>query len=338
MHRQKKPITTQSRMMKDLLIQEFEKMYKKEVANKEVWKARAYAKVIKQLKAFPGEINSFDDIKDLGGIGKKTELKIKEIVETGHLQASREYNADDAYRVIDELMQIHGIGPTKANDLVRNHSIKSIDDLRQNMHLLNDVQKLGLKYIEQFKPRIPRREMQKHDAQVNAVVKSIHPQMSATVVGSYRRGAPDSGDIDIIISGTNIEEGNEKCILDLVVSRLKENKYIIDTFGQGGKKFMGVSKVKYGRFFRRLDLMITLPNEYPFASLYFTGSAEFNTRLRAWVLSNKGLSLSEYGLKDVKSGAYVQESFRTEDDIFKFLGLEYISPTKRTSDVELVQI
>jgi DNA polymerase beta len=322
-------------MMKDLLIKEFEKMHKKEVANKEVWKARAYAKVIKQLKGFPNDINSFDDIKDLDGIGKKIELKIKEIIETGHLEASLEYNADDAYRIIDELMQIHGIGPTKANDLVRKHGIKSIDDLRHNMHFLNDVQKLGLKYVEQFKHRIPRREMEKHDAQVNAIVKSIHPQMSATVVGSYRRGAQDSGDIDILINGTNILEGNEKCILDLVVSRLKEDKYIVDTFGQGGKKFMGVSRVKYGRLYRRLDLMITLPNEYPFASLYFTGSAEFNTKLRAWVLAHKGLSLSEYGLKDINTGAYVQDIFRTEDDVFKFLGLKYISPDKRTPEIEL---
>jgi DNA polymerase/3'-5' exonuclease PolX len=131
-------------------------------------------------------------------------------------------------------------------------------------------------------------------------------------------------------------EGNEKCILDLVVSRLKEDKYIVDTFGQGGKKFMGVSRVKYGRFYRRLDLMITLSNEYPFASLYFTGSAEFNTKLRAWVLTNKGLSLSEYGLKDIKTGAYVQEDFRKEEDVFKFLGLQYIPPNQRTAEVQLI--
>lgn len=324
--------------MKEVLIKEFEKMHKKEVANKEVWKARAYAKVIKQLKAFPNEIHSVEDVKGLDGIGKKIELKIKEIIETGHLEASKEYNADDAYRIIAELMEIHGIGPSKANDLVRNHGIKSVDDLKTNIHLLNDVQKMGLKYVEHFKARIPRAEMKKHDAQVNAVVTSIHPQMTATVVGSYRRGAANSGDIDIIISGSNIVEGNEKCILDLVVSRLKAEKYIIDTFGQGGKKYMGVSRVKYGRFYRRLDLMITLPNEYPFASLYFTGSAEFNTKLRAWVLTNKQLSLSEYGLKDVKTGAYIQNDFRTEEDVFKFLGLKYISPERRSPEVELSRI
>jgi len=322
--------------MKAILIKEFEKMHKKEVANKEVWKARAYGKVIKQLKAFPNEIKSVDDVKGLDGIGKKIELKIKEIIETGHLEASQEYNADDAYRIIDEMMEIHGIGPSKANDLVRNHGIKSVSDLKNNTHLLNDVQKMGLKYLEQFKARIPRREMEKHDAQVNSIVKSIHPQMTATVVGSYRRGAANSGDVDIIISGSNIVEGNEKCILDLVVSNLKVSNYIIDTLGQGSKKFMGVSRVKYGRLYRRLDLMITLPSEYPFASLYFTGSAEFNTKLRAWVMTNKNLSLSEYGLKDVSTGAYVQGNFRTEGDVFRFLGLKYIPPCDRTPNVDLV--
>lgn len=320
---------------KDLLIREFEKLYKKETANKEIWKARAYAKVIKSLKAYSGEILSVEDVKGMDGVGKKIELKIIEILETGQLEASREYNADESYKVIDELMNVHGIGPSKANDLVRKHGIKDIADLKNNQHLLNDVQKLGLKYVDQFMMRIPRREMVKHETQVKEVVKSIDPRMTATVVGSFRRGAESSGDVDIIISGSCITEENEKVMLEQVVSKLRAAKYITNVFGQGGKKCMAVSRVKYGRVFRRLDLMITQCHEFPFASLYFTGSAEFNTKLRAWVTTHKSLSLSEYGLKDIKTSKYIDSKFKTEEDVFAFLGLKYIPPNLRTPEIDL---
>ena len=321
--------------MNSLLIKEFEKLHKKEVANKEIWKARAYAKVIKSLKAYSGEITSVEVVKNIDGIGKKIELKIKEILETGYLEASKEYNADESYQFINNLMNVHGIGPAKANDLVRNHGIKSVDDLKNNQHLLNDVQKLGLKYVDQFMMRIPRREMVKHETQVKESVKSIDARLIATVVGSFRRGAESSGDVDIIISGSCIAEGNERTMLDEVVTKLRAAKYITNVFGQGGKKCMAVCRVKYGRVFRRLDLMITQPHEFPFASLYFTGSAEFNTKLRAWVTTHKGLSLSEYGLKDIKTSTFIECSFKTEEDVFEYLGLKYIPPNRRTPDVDL---
>ena len=47
---------------------------------------------------------------------------------------------------------------------------------------------------------------------------------------------------------------------------------------------------------RRIDIMYTKPQEYPFAILYFTGSMEFNVKMRGELLE-KGLSLNEYGIK-----------------------------------------
>ena len=43
--------------------------------------------------------------------------------------------------------------------------------------------------------------------------------------------------------------------------------------------------------------MYTTPAEYPFAILYFTGSMEFNAKMRGLALE-KGLSMNEYSLKD----------------------------------------
>jgi DNA polymerase/3'-5' exonuclease PolX len=51
--------------------------------------------------------------------------------------------------------------------------------------------------------------------------------------------------------------------------------------------------------------------------------------MRNYALS-QGYSLSEYGLKDA-DGKYVEGDFKTEQDIFKFLGLKYIAPEQRVN-------
>ena len=44
---------------------------------------------------------------------------------------------------------------------------------------------------------------------------------------------------------------------------------------------MGLSNINPSKFSnRRIDIMYTSPEEYPFAVLYFTGSAEFNVKMR----------------------------------------------------------
>ena len=74
--------------------------------------------------------------------------------------------------------------------------------------------------------------------------------------------------------------------------------------------------------------MYTKPQEYPFAIMYFTGSSEFNQRMRSEVLE-KGLSLNEYSLKDAKTKQPVKHIFHTEKDIFDYLQYEYVEPWDR---------
>jgi len=60
--------------------------------------------------------------------------------------------------------------------------------------------------------------------------------------------------------------------------------------------------------------------------MYFTGSKEYNIRLRE-IARKKGFKLSEYGLFDRKTGKFV--AGRTEKEIYKKLGLKYVEPEKR---------
>jgi DNA polymerase/3'-5' exonuclease PolX len=80
-----------------------------------------------------------------------------------------------------------------------------------------------------------------------------------------------------------------------------------------------------------IDLLYTNKKEYPFAVLYFTGDAGFNVAMRQYCLS-KGLSLSEHGLKYEGNGQFVDFEFKTEKDIFDFVGLKYVEPKDRKAD------
>jgi DNA polymerase/3'-5' exonuclease PolX len=81
---------------------------------------------------------------------------------------------------------------------------------------------------------------------------------------------------------------------------------------------------------RRIDILIAEPSYYYFALLYFTGSYSFNIYMRKIALE-QGYSLSEYGLKG-KDNKIIDTSdiIKSEEDIFKFLNIPYVTPEKRS--------
>lgn len=311
-----------------LLINALEKLRKEEVIAKQTWKARAYMNVIEQLKNLKKPINTWEDVKDLKGIGSGIEKKIKEILETGKLSRLENYNADGKIKLTNDLMQIHGIGPVKADELIKN-GVKSIDDLKTKHDLLNDVQKIGIKYYDSLIERIPRKEMEKHEDYILNVIRNVDPKFEACLTGSFRRKLKDSGDIDVLITHPN--HLNVEELFKTVVIKMQRDGYINDVLASGPKKFMGVCKLKRHKIHRRLDLLYATKQTYPFALLYFTGSGNFNVKMRNLALS-KGYSLSEYGIKyneGEKKGEFLDIIFTSENDIFNFLGMEYVEPENR---------
>jgi DNA polymerase/3'-5' exonuclease PolX len=145
--------------------------------------------------------------------------------------------------------------------------------------------------------------------------------MEISVVGSYRRGVKTSGDIDVLIRHTN-----DKNLLKAFVNKLIENKYITDVLSLGGKKHAGICKIPGGKN-RRLDILFTSKEEYPFALYYFTGSGSFNVVIRKKA-TELGYKLNEYGIKKLNSNSYLS-GFKTEKDIFKLLKVEYLEPKDR---------
>ncbi len=309
---------------KKVILESLETLRQKELAEKQVFKAKAYSTVISQIKSL-SKVNSFDDLKDIKGIGKKIEEKLKEIFETGSLASAK--RAEEAIKPFQLLTTIYGIGPTKAKELVK-LGIKSIEELKkaseEDETLLTEVQTIGLKYYEDLQLRIPFKEMQSHERFLKA---NIPKSIQSDIVGSYRRRLESSGDIDLLL------QSNDSNDLDVLVSKLIEKGYLTNILAYGKHKLMGICKI-HKKPYRRIDILLTPPIEYPFALLYFTGSNLFNIAMRSHA-STLGYTLNEKALiKDKKRIT----SISSEEEIFDVLRLKYKEPSERkdASSIEII--
>jgi len=295
--------------------------YEKIQGNK--FKINSYMKAIKILEEYDNEITSIEDIKKIEGIGDKTKDKINEFIQTGKMKIVEDILKDNNYILHNKLNNVYGIGPAKIKTLVK--VIKNFEELslEENSHLLNEKQKIGIKYYDDLEKRIPYSEGIKHNTIIKKIMKNISSNIEFEMVGSYRRKNKDMGDIDILI------KDDDNFILQDFIIKLIENKYIIETLANGKKKFMGICKLDEKGDGRRIDIILCEKKHYYFTLLYFTGSYQYNIIMRKKALQ-MGLSLSEYGLIDIKTNKFIDTSdINSEEDIFKKLEMEYVKPENR---------
>ena len=159
-----------------------------------------------------------------------------------------------------DLERVTGIGPKKAADLFDNHGIMSLEgqrckemitydallcfalhcscseDLRASEHLLNDKQKLGLKYAQDFEIKIHRLEMIRLSQVVEEAARQIDPRFRCTTAGSFRRGAPESGDIDIILSHPDHTEPKTAFApYRALIEQLRQQGFLVDSYADGSR-------------------------------------------------------------------------------------------------------
>lgn len=333
---------------KPIILDALRLICKKEQQSRNTFKVKAYTKVIAALEAHVGPIKTMDDVANMPGVGASIRDKIKEILETGHLEAADALDAErPAMDASTDFQGIYGVGPAKAKELVQKRGLLSMDALVKALEadasVLNDKQRIGLKYYADLKLRIPRAEVSAFEKAVLATLKTAAPEarLFGEVVGSYRRGAEDSGDVDVLVtypegvSAAAALKGFKK-----VVQAMRESGLLLETLAEGPKKFMGIARLGAEGAARRLDMLLTAPDEFGFAVLYFTGSDRFNVGMRSYALT-QGWSLNEHGLTrmNVESGiegsAEVVEPppLRTERSIFEYFKVPYVEPRDRVAFV-----
>ena len=288
----------------------------------EPFRSRAYQKAAETIMAYSQPITNPSQLKGMPGIGTTIMSKLEEYVETGKLKAIEKYRNSP----LNILTKVYGIGPKKAKQLI-SQGIDTIDKLKENIEDLTSAQKLGVEYYDDINKRIPRSEIDEYKKKIDDVFEKTTPDGTRyEIVGSYRRGAKTSGDIDIIITN---DENNTKSLSDFL-NALVTDKIITHVLSKGKTKSLTIAQLP-GKPARRVDLMYAPPKEYSFAILYFTGSKAFNTVQRQRAL-NLGYTLNEHGfsvMKDGKKENPIDGDFPDEKSIFNFLNMKYKKPEER---------
>lgn len=237
------------------------------------------------------------------------------------------YRRDEKFLALDDLCQVWGIGPNKAMRLFEK-GIKTLDDLRKNQDSLTKSQRMGLKYIEEFRLKISYEEI---EAILLTVRKEVHIIVGSSdyhfveACGSFRRNKPFSSDIRILICR---KDGTfEKELTFSLISQLKDKGLISDHLnipvvpnGVSSITYMGVCQYKQ-QYHRRIDIKYCPIEEYPYALLHLTGSDYFNKSMRVYA-KKKGYALTERGLTPLNYKTHESPPrCWDEKDIFAFLGL-----------------
>lgn len=305
------------------------------------WRTLAYRRGVTTLKKQTTKISTAKQAAALPFIGSRLAEKIEEIVLTNQLRKLDNTRDDPLDQVLRLFLGVYGCGLVQANKWIQ-AGHRTLEDLLKKAKL-TDSQQIGLEHYDDFNSRIPRAEVAAHGAVVTKALRKLDPSFEATVMGSYRRGVQDSGDIDMIISHPAASLSQIRSVVfDTLVPLLFKQDFLkvslvtMRKHDASGTKWHGASCLPNSTVWRRMDFLVVPESEMGAALIYFTGNDIFNRSMRL-LARKKGMRLNQKGLyKDVKRGRTgerlnegVLVEGRSERRIFEVLGVPWREPHER---------
>lgn len=285
----------------------------------------AYERVAQTIENYPDEMvdvyktGGIKALNDIPGVGESIAEKIEELIKTGKLKYLDEIQKDVPVSEV-EFMKIPGIGPKTAIKIAKELRAKNIEDLKKKIQsgkaneLFEEKTRInilrGIKVLSKLTGRMLITTALPIAEEYVARIKKIPGVKKADFVGSLRRMKETIGDIDIVAASSNpkklIEEFTKFTGVHQVISQGESKSTIIHDAGC------------------QIDLEIVPENEYGSLLQHFTGSKEHNVALRTYA-QTKNLSVSEHGVKKAEK----LQTFKTEKDLYNFLGMDFIEPELR---------
>ena len=191
---------------------------------------RAYSSSIASLAAYPHPIRSTREILALPSCDQKIAQLFHEWKsKNGLIQAVADFEADPALSTQREFYEIWGVGAKTAREFYHDKGWRDLDDIVEfGWKTLSRVQQIGLKYYDEFLLKIPRAEVESITDIITHHAKLLtDTNVEAIIVGGYRRGKPESGDVDIILS--HREESMTHNLVGRVVKSLEDGGWITHT-------------------------------------------------------------------------------------------------------------
>lgn len=196
----------------------------------------SYSIAISAIAAYPWSIGSPGELLRLKGVGPAVANYFNEWRQNGCIQEV-EYNKKDermcSWSTFDRIFEV---GPGTARRWY-NNGWRDLDDVSENFQLglanLSRSQEIGLKYYDEFEEKIPRDEVERIGAIVLNHANEICPGFEMVICGGYRRGKPNSGDVDVML--THRDEDLTLDFIDHIVTALENSDYITHTLIQSNR-------------------------------------------------------------------------------------------------------
>ncbi len=301
------------------------------------WKPAAYRKAARTLESLTEDIEQIYKEKNIQGllelpsIGAGLAKKIIEYIKTNKISEFEKYKKQIPKGLLD-IISIQSLGPKKAWLIYKKLKIKTVKELEEaaktgKISKLSKFGKkseedilLGIKLLKKGEKRVSIGIALSIAESIKFKLKQLKFISKVDLAGSIRRRKETVGDIDILVISKKPKE-----VIDYFTN-LEEIQKIL---AKGNTKVSVVLKQGINT-----DLRILQEKSYGSALNYLTGSKDHNVKLRQLALKHR-YTLSEYGLFTLKNHKYIVG--KTEEEIYKKLGMQYIEPELRENlgEVEL---
>ncbi len=297
------------------------------------WKPAAYRKAARALESLGERVEEIyekegqEGLEEIPGVGEALAMKIIEYIKTGKIRKLIELRKSIP-KGIQDLMKVQGIGPKKAMKLHEKLGVRTVKQLEKaaKKHKVAGLETFkekseenileGIKFMRKSKGRVLLAPALLVSRYIENKLKDLREVREAITAGSVRRMEETVGDIDILV----ISKNNKK-----VVDFFTKLPLVKRILAKGSTKAMIITKDNM-----QVDIRIIKPESFGAALQYFTGNKSHNIHLRKIAIKKK-LKLSEYGIfkgKRLVAG-------RSEEGIYKKLGMQYIPPELRTERGEI---
>jgi len=301
-----------------------------EIKGENVFRIRAYERAAQNIESLNEDIGLFieeDRLKEIPGIGHDLSELIKEYASTGKIKRYEELKKTVSPGLLN-ILNIPSVGPKTARLLSEKLKVKSVEGLegaikRGRLKGLPGIKEKtienilkGIGVVKRGKERMTLAQATLAADEFVEPLKRLKEVKNISTAGSLRRQKETVRDIDILAISNK-----PKAVMEAFVKLAP----VRDILAEGGTKASVRTKADV-----QVDCRVVEEKSFGAALLYFTGSKNFNIKLRQLAIK-KGLKLSEYGL--FKKNRFV--AGKTEKEVLEALGLSYIEPELREDNGEI---
>ncbi|KAM0479389.1 hypothetical protein ACHAPX_004600 [Trichoderma viride] len=298
---------------------------------------RAYSTSIASLAAYPFLIQRPQEIDRLPGCGGKIEKLYQQWMADGCTAETKAAAVDTELTVLRKFYEIWGVADATARDFYKK-GWRDLDDIVEHgWSSLHRSQQIGVKYYDEFQLKIPRAETEAIANVILTHARRIDTGFQMVIVGSYRRGKPESGDVDVIIS--HPDEAQTLKVVERLIYSLEKSSFIKHTLSasmrnsereqvplpwrdpdrSAGSGFDTLDKAmvvwqqpsddkEHGGTpapHRRVDIIISPWKTAGCAILGWSGETTFQRDLRRYCKAKLGLKFDSSGIRRREDGSWV---------------------------------